>query len=286
MRKKKTSDETDSSSGEKKTGSALTQAVCRFRDPIDTDITMDAISSDSPPAYTRPIYTFMSHIEIARILEHKPGSTASASTIDKFVNAYFNAAADGRPHQLLYSISDGYGLFYYAAGTNRRPSPYTFTVESRVIIHSGVWAYVVKSVTEGELRQRVFENPSLQQLADTADPRADIFKSCVTLYKPTRVRDHRYVRDCANAPTMPVAGVGVSVSTAPPDFTVPPGTKPVAPSCHYAACSSVVVESTLKVCSECKCARYCSVAHSVADWGSHKFSCPMLPLAVVIDVGK
>jgi hypothetical protein len=242
-------------------------------------MTLDALMGEVRPSFTKPIYTDLTHFELARLIQRQSGSTGSQRSILKFIGQYFDTIADGRHFQLLYSKSDGYGLFYYTAAT-RLPSSNTFVVESRVIIHGGVFAFVVKTLTEMELRQRMFENPNLN-LTPTTDQREDFLQNFVLLYMTSRDKNHRYIRACQNAP--PVVADEITSTTTPSSaFTVPPGTNEAQLFCHYAACSSVIVQSSLKVCGACKCVRYCTAEHGKADWRSHQFSCPHISVGLVL----
>jgi hypothetical protein len=239
-------------------------------------MTLDTLMGERRPSFAKPIYTDLTHLELARIIQRRHGSTGSQRSILKFIDHYIDAIADGRHFQLLYSTSDGYGLFYYTAAT-RLPSSETYIVESRVIIHGGVYALVIKNLTEMELRQRMVENPSLNLTPTTED----FLKHCILLYLPSRDKNHRYIRTCRNAPPI-VADEITTTTVSPSGFTVPPGSKEAELFCHYAACSNVVAQTELKVCERCKCVRYCTAEHITADWRSHQFSCPHISVGLVI----
>jgi hypothetical protein len=57
--------------------SARCQIVCRARDQVDTAMTLDTLMGERRPSFAKPIYTDLTHLELARIIQRRHGSTGS-----------------------------------------------------------------------------------------------------------------------------------------------------------------------------------------------------------------
>jgi hypothetical protein len=306
-------------------------AICLYQDKAELVSCLSDCNNDvthvQPPC--RPVFTTVQHkfIEEVFMIPHDAGplmpdvltgSDQSSKNVSGVVSASSGAEESGtlcalrkqltalpvRDVQLIYSVTDGYGLMYCLKPT---PLSYDFIVRCKVVISASTMSLAIQYLTEKRLKDRLFENPCLYKQYKTIDEEHYVrrlrngkagehivapayFQLAQWNFISSSQSQRQYAKDCKNYVAMENSrGVVYTRPTVQEldrvqKLNIDSGVDDTLRGCTWAGCTEPP-RTGMSKCARCRRSNYCCRQHQVLDYPSHKLACQHVLDRHITDVG-